>query len=57
MIQVGDLVKILIGIKRDKIGLVVDILDDWLGYYTVLFEDETYTIHQERLTKLGEQNE
>ena len=54
MIEVGDLVKMLVGIKRDKIGLVVDILDDWLGYYKVLFEDETYTIHENRLTKLGE---
>ena len=55
MIQVGDLVRILLGIKRDKIGLVVDKPDDYLDYYKVLFEDETYTIHQERLTKLGEQ--
>ena len=52
MIQIGDLVESQIS---GRIGIVV-------AYYTdnvanVLFDNRTYTVHENRLTKLGDQNE
>ena len=50
MIEVGDLVTVR---EIDTIGLVVATYTD--NVVNVLFDDRTYTIHENRLTKLGEQ--
>ena len=52
MIQVGDLVTVR---EIDTIGIVVATYID--NYVNVLFNDSTYTVHENRLTKLGDQNE
>ena len=50
MIEVGDLVTVR---EIDTIGLVVATYTD--NVVNVLFDGRTYTIHENRLTKLGEQ--
>ena len=52
MIQVGDLVTVR---EIDTIGIVVACYTD--NIVNVLFGDSTYTVHENRLTKLGDQNE
>ena len=49
MIQVGDLVTVR---EIATIGIVVACYTD--NIVNVLFDDRTYTVHENRLTKLGE---
>jgi len=50
MIEVGDLVAVR---EIDTIGIVVATYTD--NVVNVLFDNRTHTVHENRLTKLGEQ--
>jgi len=50
MIQIGDLITVR---EIDTVGIVVGRFMD--NVWNVLFDDRTYTVHENRLIKLGEQ--